>query len=69
VDGDTATMTAAWLGVSTNDTTGAASVTITGEYLTDFQRTKGGWLISHNRPIVDRKGVTGVCDLNGPIPR
>jgi hypothetical protein len=69
VDGDTATMTAAWLGVSTNDTTGAASVTITGEYLTDFKRTNEGWKISHNRPIVDRRGVTGVCDLNGPIPR
>jgi|GEM_PF-5313320 len=69
VDGDTATMTAAWLGVSTNDATGAASVTITGEYLTDFKRTNEGWKISHNRPIVDRRGVTGVCDLNGPIPR
>ena len=69
VDGDAATMTAAWLGVSTNDATGAASVTITGEYLTDFRRTKDGWKISHNRPIVDRRGVTGVCDLNGPIPR
>jgi ketosteroid isomerase-like protein len=69
VDGDTATMAAAWLGVGTNDTTGAASVTITGEYLTDFKRTNDGWQISHNRPIVDRRGATGVCDLNGPIPR
>jgi hypothetical protein len=69
VDGNTATLTAAWLGIGTNDTTGAISINIAGEYLTDFKRTGEGWKISHNRPIVDRRGVTGTCDLNGPIPR
>jgi SnoaL-like domain len=69
VDGDHATLTAAWHNTSVNDATGAITIGITGEYLTDFTRTPDGWKIAHNRPIVDHPGVTSVCDLNGPIPR
>jgi hypothetical protein len=55
--------------VSENDTTGAYTIPVGGEYLVDFTRTRNGWLIAHNRAIVDHPGVTTVCDLYGPIPR
>jgi hypothetical protein len=69
VHGDHATLTAAWHNTSVNDATGIITIGITGEYLTDFTRTKDGWKIAHNRAIVDHPGITAVCDLNGPIPR
>jgi hypothetical protein len=68
VNGNHATLTAAWHNTSVDDTTGAVTVSITGEYLTDFTRTSAGWKIAHNRAIVDHPGVTTVCDLNGPVP-
>jgi hypothetical protein len=69
VSGDTATLTAAYLYTSVNDATGTVSVTTTGEYITDFVRTPTGWMISHNRALVDIPGPSTVCDLQGPLPR
>jgi hypothetical protein len=69
VDGDTATMTAAWLGVSTEifqpSFVRLKSVRYSPVIVTDAAPVAS----LDNRPIVDRRGVTGVCDLNGPIPR
>jgi SnoaL-like domain len=72
VDGDNATLYGTFFEATNNPVTGAVSVGSVGEYITDFVRAPGtpnGWLISHDRPILDFAGASTVCDLFGPIPR
>jgi hypothetical protein len=67
-DGDSATMTANFMVVSTNDSTGVVTPGLTADYIVDFVRTENGWQIVRNLPINDHPGVSSSCSLNGPIP-
>lgn len=65
----TATMTANFQVVSTDDTTGAVSSGLTADYIVDFKRDPfAGWQISRILPINDSPGVSSSCSMNGPIP-
>jgi hypothetical protein len=67
--GITATMTANFQVVSTNDTTGAVTSGLTADYVVDFRRDPyAGWQISRILPINDSPGVSSSCSMNGPIP-
>jgi hypothetical protein len=68
-DRHSATLTANFQVVSTNDTTGAVSASLTADYIVDFVRIGGdNWQISRILPINDSRGVSSSCSMNGPIP-
>jgi hypothetical protein len=69
VDGNNATLFATFFAATNNDVSGAVTIGPIGEYITDFVKTSQGWMISHNRPILDFAAATTFCDLHGPIPR
>ena len=67
--GITATMTANFQLVSTNDTTGAVTSGLTADYIVDFRRDPiAGWQITRILPINDSAGVSSSCSMNRPIP-
>jgi hypothetical protein len=64
-----ATLTANFQVISTNDATGVVSPGLTADYIVDFQRIGGdSWQITRILPINDSPGVSSSCSLNGPIP-